>query len=119
MMDAVRAVLSKYATFSGRANRAEFWWWVVAIIVAGVIADALDWVLGFHNGGPLSIILALATLLPNIAVSIRRLHDLDRTGWWILLSLLPVIGTIVLIVFYATRGTPGQNRFGPVPEFRA
>jgi uncharacterized membrane protein YhaH (DUF805 family) len=57
----------------------------------------------------------LAILLPNIAVGIRRLHDIDRTGWWLLLALFPVVGTIVLIVFYATRGTPGPNRFGDVP----
>ena len=85
--------------------------------LAGIVASALDWLLGFHDGGPVSVILALEILLPNIAVSIRRLHDLDRTGWSILLWLVPVIGTIVLIVFYAMRGTPGRNRFGDVPAF--
>ena len=115
MGDAVRTVLSKYATFSGRAGRGELWWWVLALLIVSIVVEALDRGLGFHGGGPLSFVLGLAVLLPNIAVGVRRLHDIDRTGWWLLIGLIPIVGLITLIVFYVMRGTPGPNRFGPAP----
>jgi uncharacterized membrane protein YhaH (DUF805 family) len=118
LVDAVRLVLSKYVTFSGRAGRAEFWWWVLALLLAAFVAGILDGLLfgGDQPGsGPLAAVLALATLLPHLAVSVRRLHDIDRTGWWLLLSLVPIVGTLVLIYFYVLAGTPGANRFGPTP----
>jgi uncharacterized membrane protein YhaH (DUF805 family) len=119
MGDAVRSVLSKYATFSGRAGRGEFWWWVLAVLIASFVVGVIDNMLfptafdhGMGGGGPLSILLGLAVLLPNLAVSVRRLHDLDRTGWWLLIGLVPLIGFLVLLFFYVQRGTPGPNRFG-------
>ena len=113
--EAVRGVIvERYADFQGRSPRSEFWWFMlfnfllnIVIGVVGVGSETLGNVLG--------LVVGLALLVPNIAVSIRRLHDTDRTGWWILLYLIPVIGAIVLIVFFVQRGTDGDNRFGPDP----
>ncbi len=68
------------------------------------------------TGGPITALVGLGLFLPGLAVTVRRLHDTDRRGWWILLGLIPIIGIIVLIVFYCTAGTPGPNRFGPDPK---
>ena len=120
--EAVRSVLSKYATFSGRAPRSEYWWWVlfyfllilaVGIIDGAVIAPMLGFEAFSEDGGqPLTLLVSLAVLLPGLAVGARRLHDIDRTAWWLLLWLVPVIGFIVLIYWFIQRGTDGPNRFG-------
>jgi len=111
--------LKKYADFSGRAPRAEYWWFYLLIIIGYVIATILDSTLGFTGAvGPYGVIMAvfaLAMLIPSIAAGIRRLHDTDRSGWWLLIALVPLIGAIVLIVFFVTQGTVGVNRFGPDP----
>jgi uncharacterized membrane protein YhaH (DUF805 family) len=112
MSEAVRSVLSKYTTFSGRAGRPEFWWWVLASLLASVVVNLLDYAIGMGDVMPLSSIYGLAILLPQLAVSARRLHDIDRTGWWLLLALVPIIGWLVLIWFYIQPSTPGANRFG-------
>jgi uncharacterized membrane protein YhaH (DUF805 family) len=119
---AVRTVLSKYATFSGRASRAEFWWWILAVFLIGIVAQIIDSaivgpMLGFEGGDasagqPLSLLLSLAILLPALAVAVRRLHDIGRSGWWILLGLIPIIGFLVLIWFY-TRPSDEKNTWGP------
>ena len=122
-MDAVRSGFNNYANFSGRALRSEYWWWVVFAWIAGVIARILDSALGLRiyeataNGmqqsaGPIAAIVGLALLIPGLAVAVRRLHDTDRSGWWLLLSIIPIIGWIVLIVFLAMAGTPGSNKYG-------
>jgi uncharacterized membrane protein YhaH (DUF805 family) len=111
MQEAVRSVLSKYATFEGRAARSEFWWWFLAIIIASIVAGLIDGLL-FPNMQLLSLLLGLAIIVPNLAVGARRLHDIDRTGWWLLIGLLPIIGTLVLLWFFIQKGTDGANRFG-------
>ncbi|HMQ92720.1 MAG TPA: DUF805 domain-containing protein [Amaricoccus sp.] len=114
--EAVRNVLSNYVTFSGRAPRSEFWWWTLAVLIAVLVAGLLDGLLfGAPEGEsvrPISGLLGLAILLPNLAVTVRRLHDTDRTGWWVLLGLVPVIGLLVLLWFYVQKGSEGANRFG-------
>jgi len=121
MIEAVKAVFSKYATFEGRARRSEYWWFVLFNLIVSII---LTVVLGggrgmgeggMMGGGLLANIWSLAMLLPSLAVGARRLHDIDRTGWWQLIWFIPVIGWIVLIVFFASRGTAGANRFGADP----
>lgn len=119
---AVRNVLSNYATFQGRARRAEYWWWVLFMILASLALGILDGaifgrsMMGHMEGnGPLSSVFSLLMLLPGIAVGARRLHDIDRSGWWMLLVFLPLIGVIILIWWACTRGTTGPNRFGPDP----
>ena len=112
--------LKKYAVFGGRSRRKEYWYFVLFSLIVSLILSAIDALLGTFssstNVGLLGGIYGLAIIIPSIAVSVRRLHDIDRTGWWVLISLVPVIGTLVLLVFAVLAGTPGQNRFGPNPK---
>ncbi|PLL11753.1 DUF805 domain-containing protein [Tabrizicola sp. TH137] len=110
MIEAVKAVFSNYATFSGRARRSEYWWFVLFNIIVSVV---LALVMGGNS--IVNSLWSLAVLLPSLAAGARRLHDIDRTGWWLLIGFIPVIGLIVLIVFLASKGTPGPNRFGSDP----
>jgi uncharacterized membrane protein YhaH (DUF805 family) len=91
---AKRPILEKYADFTGRAPRAEFWWYALALIVAGLVVHIVESILGlshmiFYIFGPLSLLFRLATIVPSLAVTVRRLHDTDRPGWWVLLPLIP------------------------------
>lgn len=108
---AVSTVLSKYATFTGRAARPEFWWFALFNVIASLVTGMVDQAVFGHE--VVSIVYALAVLLPGLAVAVRRLHDTDRSGWWLLIGLVPVIGWIVLVYWYASEGTPGANQFGP------
>jgi uncharacterized membrane protein YhaH (DUF805 family) len=112
------AVLKNYAGFSGRARRQEFWMFVLVNFVISVVLSILDAIIGTQTSGVglLSGIYALAVLIPSIAVAIRRLHDTDRSGWWILIGLVPCVGFIILIVFYAMEGVRGDNQYGPDPK---
>ncbi len=112
---AVRDALRNYATFRGRAPRPQFWWFVLFVLAGGLICDLLDRVLFGERARLLGPVFSLATLVPLIAISVRRLHDIGRTGWWVLLHLVPVIGLLVMIYFYLLRGDRGSNRFGPPP----
>lgn len=120
---AVTTCFSKYATFSGRARRAEYWWFVLFNILANIVLGIADSVVfGFgggamRDGGPqvLSGLYSLAVFLPSLAVGVRRLHDTGRSGWWLLIWIIPVIGWIVLIWWLATRGEAGANGHGPDP----
>ena len=108
-----------YANFQGRARRKAYWMFVlfniIALVVLGVIEGAIG--LGGQNGyGILTGVYSLAMILPLIAVAVRRLHDTGRSGWWILIGLVPLIGPIVLIVFYVTDSQPGTNQYGPNPK---
>lgn len=110
---AVRTCLQKYANFTGRARRSEYWWFVLFNILVAVVAGIVDGAL--FGAQVLGTIVALALLIPGIAVGVRRLHDLDKSGWWMLLVLIPLIGALVLIFFFVQKGTDGANRFGPDP----
>ena len=148
-VDWAKRPLQKYADFSGRAPRSEYWWYVLATIIANLIAMVLDSILGLDRAvgpyGILSTLLMLALLVPGLAVSVRRLHDTNRSGWWVLIAVIPYlmvgvaagmaaatgsmaglgtagilsilafIGLIVLLVFMILPGTPGDNRYGPNP----
>ncbi|WP_030763282.1 DUF805 domain-containing protein [Streptomyces sp. NRRL F-2664] len=107
-------VLKKYADFSGRARRQEYWMFFLFQIAALIIVAILDAVLGTSPW--LYLIYALATLLPNLAVSVRRLHDTGKSGWWMLISLVPFIGGIWLLVLLATAGQPQPNQYGQDPK---
>jgi uncharacterized membrane protein YhaH (DUF805 family) len=112
--------LKKYAVFDGRARRKEYWYFVLFNIIVAIVLSLIDRLIGtiFYGQsiGLLSGIYSLAVIIPTLAVTVRRLHDIDRTGWWIFINLIPLIGTIVLLVFEVTPGTPGSNRFGPDPK---
>ena len=104
---------SKYATFQGRAPRAEYWWFVLFALIVNM---GLRLLVATTQTGAFSVIFglfALAIFLPHIAVWVRRLHDVDHSGWWVWIILVPLIGWILLLVWACTRGTRGPNRFGP------
>ncbi|MFF5973590.1 DUF805 domain-containing protein [Streptomyces sp. NPDC012769] len=103
----------KYAVFSGRARRKEFWMFQLFNLIASIVLSIIDAALGIQL---LSLIYVLAVLIPNLAVSVRRLHDTGRSGWWILIGLIPLVGFIVLLVFYASEGEREQNAHGPNPK---
>jgi uncharacterized membrane protein YhaH (DUF805 family) len=115
-VDAVRSALSKYATFSGRARRSEYWWFVLFNIIVSVIARLIDAAVFGESTGYLTIIAALALFLPGLAVTVRRLHDIGKSGWWVLLALVPIVGAIVLIVWAAKEGDAADNAYGPSPK---
>jgi uncharacterized membrane protein YhaH (DUF805 family) len=147
---AKRPILEKYADFSGRAPRAEYWWFALAMIIAYVVLSIVESIIGINHMvfgiyGPLTALLWLATIVPSIAVGIRRLHDTSRTGWWILLPIVPyclafalggaalaqgnyagagiaaifmfvgLIAAVALLVFMVLPSTPGDNRYGSNP----
>ena len=112
-MNEYLGVLKKYATFSGRARRKEFWMFALINFIIMVVLSGVDMMLGT---GILSGIYALAVFLPSIAVGARRLHDIGKTGWWQLIGLVPFIGIIVLIIFYVMDSNPGDNQYGPNPK---
>ena len=126
-MTAVKTCFSKYVTFSGRARRSEFWWFVLFVFVGSIALSIVDSVLfgtttvtdnGFSSSTDtpiLSGLFTLAILLPYISVAVRRLHDIDRSGWWYWIGLIPLIGFILLIVWFARVGTSGSNTYGEDP----
>jgi uncharacterized membrane protein YhaH (DUF805 family) len=116
MGEAVSSVLSKYATLSGRARRSEYWWFYLAYVLADVVAAIVDAVLGTFL---VEIVLVLALLLPVLAVGVRRLHDIGKSGWWLLIALIPLVGAIVLLVFTCQDSEPGTNQWGPSPKYGA
>jgi len=104
---AVKTCLTKYADFTGRAARPEFWWFVLAQFVVGVILNMILPVLGG--------LFSLALLVPSLAVGARRLHDIGKSGWLQLLGLIPIIGWLILIYWAAQPGETGSNKYGPPP----
>ena len=137
--EAIKHVFSNYATFQGRASRSEFWWFYLFMIIANAIISipytiglatsantmTVNEATGQVTSGGLSgltifglallVIWGLATIIPILAVTVRRLHDTDRSGWWWWLNFLCCIGGIILIIFYVQPSTPGPNRFGEGP----
>jgi uncharacterized membrane protein YhaH (DUF805 family) len=109
-------VLKNYVGFSGRARRTEFWMFA---LFNAIIAGVLNVLWRMTDVGVfywLYVLYAVAVFLPSLAVGVRRLHDTNRSGWWILIGLIPIVGAIVLIVFYATEGTRGPNQYGEDPK---
>ena len=104
----------KYAEFSGRARRKEFWMFVLFNFLMSIAVGIVDGILG--TNGALGGLYSLAVLIPSLAVAARRLHDTDRSGWWQLIALIPLIGVIILLVFVCSDSKPGENRFGPNPK---
>ncbi|WP_433127132.1 DUF805 domain-containing protein [Micromonospora sp. CA-240977] len=118
---AIKSVFSQYVGFRGRARRSEYWWFALFSILVAIVAAILDSALGLTFGeasstGFIGLIVYLVFLLPTLAVAVRRLHDTDRSGWWVLIGLVPVVGGIVLLVFFLLDGTPDGNRFGASPK---
>jgi uncharacterized membrane protein YhaH (DUF805 family) len=112
--------LKKYADFSGRARRKEYWYFVLFYVIILVVLLVIDGFVGTQLGGAgfgiLTCIYALAVLIPALAVTVRRLHDTGRSGWWILIQLVPLVGWIVLLIFLLIDSQPEQNAYGPSPK---
>ena len=113
-------LLNKYATFSGRARRSEYWWWYLFVTIVYIVAGILDNAIGLTysdltlGGGWIATIAAIVFLIPNLAVAVRRLHDTGRSGWWLLIGLVPLIGWIVLLYFFIL-DSENDNQYGPSP----
>ena len=105
--------LKKYATFSGRASRREFWLFVLFQSIFGLVAFFVDALMGVEIINP---IYSLAMILPGLAVSVRRLHDTGRSGWMLLLGLIPIVGGIVLLVYYVQPSKDAGEKYGPTPQ---
>ena len=111
----IKTCFNKYAIFSGRASRSEFWFFVLFGLLGGIIAAIIDtMILGYSAevNGPINLIFSVALILPSISVAARRLHDLDKSGWWQLLW-FTIIGGILIIIWHATEGENKKNKFGP------
>jgi len=120
--EAIRSVFSQYATFSGRARRSEYWYWALfqwlAMVGLMLVSGVFTMAEGSEppmTGMTMIGVFFIAMILPTIAVSVRRMHDMDRVGWWILVALVPYIGGLILFVWFMFPGTSGRNRFGPDP----
>ncbi len=112
---AARTGIGKFADFSGRSSRAEYWYFMLPVIILLFAAQLVDTLL-LNGMMVLSLILGLATFFPILSAGVRRLHDTDRSGWWLLVGLFPVIGALVVVYLCCRPGTPGENRFGPEPS---
>ncbi len=122
---AIRSFWSNYATFRGRARRSEYWFIQLFLLLTNLAAAAIDLVLmdfdidqfmANGGGGIVGLVWILATVVPLLAVLVRRLHDTGRTGWWALIGFIPLIGSIVLLVFTVQDSHPGENAHGPSPK---
>ena len=113
--DAVRKCFENYATFSGRAARPEFWWFALFLFLANIVLGLIDAAILPTDVSLLAPLFGLATIVPAVAVSVRRLHDIGKSGWWVLLHLIPVIGFLVMLYFYVQPTEPGANEYGPQP----
>jgi len=113
--EAISSVFSNYATFSGRARRSEYWFFslfnVLASVVMSVLVIATEGKLSF-----ISVIWSLAMVIPGLAVTVRRLHDVGKSGWYILMALIPLVGVIILLVAEVSDSQPGNNAYGPNPK---
>tara|TARA_B100000575_G_scaffold186588_1_gene150283 strand:+ start:204 stop:557 length:354 start_codon:yes stop_codon:yes gene_type:complete len=114
-IDSVKSCLGKYAVFSGRASRSEYWYFFLFNIIVGAILGFVEGLLNLFpdtNRSVLASIGSLLLFLPYISCSVRRLHDINRVGWWALLSFIPIFGWIILLVFFLQKSHEGPNRFG-------
>ena len=124
-VEAVKSGYANYVNFSGRAQRSAYWWWVLFQVGVGLAIALIEGGGSFSRGagsmqfavvgGTFTMIWSLINLLPGLAVAVRRLHDLDKSGWWLLIGLIPLVGAIILLVWFCSRGTGGANRFGADP----
>lgn len=107
-----------YCRFQGRSSRSEYWWWVLFTFILGRALSLLELLLGFSSTAAQATngLLSLVLLLPGLGLSVRRLHDIGKSGWWILLGFIPLVGTIILIIWFAQNSQMQDNQYGPVPN---
>ena len=112
---AIKLGFKRYVDFSGRSSRAEIWWWALFLTLASIILFIVDTAI-IKTPGLTQLIFGIAIILPSLAIGIRRLHDIDKSGWWILLHFAPFfIGSIVLVILACKRGSDEENKYGPSP----
>jgi uncharacterized membrane protein YhaH (DUF805 family) len=112
--EAISSAFANYFNFSGRATRPAYWYFILFYVIVAIVAAVIDaTVLGAKGVGVLSGLFGLAALIPSLAVLVRRLHDTGRSGWFVLLGLIPLIGGIILLIWVCQRGEAVANRFGP------
>jgi uncharacterized membrane protein YhaH (DUF805 family) len=119
LSESVKISFARYASFGGRARRLEYWYFTLfhlLVIALAMVVSYLAWLAIPALAIILYSIVIFGTLLPHLAVTVRRLHDVNRTGWWYLFGCVPVLGPIVLLVWLCTDGTRGPNRFGADPK---
>ena len=114
-------VIRNYVNFNGRARRKEYWMFTLFNLIFFIVAATLDTVLGINFSeltfyGPIYLVYALFVMLPSLAVGVRRLHDVSKSGWWLLITFIPIVGTIWILVLLATDSTDGENEYGPNPK---
>jgi uncharacterized membrane protein YhaH (DUF805 family) len=109
---AISAGFSKYINFRDRASRSEYWFWILFYTIGAIATGIIDLALGVQVT---SGVFGLVMIIPNISVAVRRLHDRDYSGWWYLLVFIPLIGWLILFIWFCLKGTDGPNRFGPDP----
>lgn len=112
-------VLGNYATFSGRARRSEYWWFALTSVIVSVVLNIVGSLSDGMNAiaGLVGLVYWLGTLIPSLAVAVRRLHDTGRSGWMLLIALIPLVGAIILIVFLASDSAKGTNNYGSSPKY--
>ncbi|SHO58376.1 DUF805 domain-containing protein [Vibrio quintilis] len=108
------AAFKKYTVFSGRARRKEYWMFYLFMIIFMIVTGILDGLIGSY--GLITGIFCLALILPSLSVTVRRLHDTGRSGWWFFITLVPLVGAIVFFVFTVQAGSFGENEYGPDPK---
>ncbi|MDE8650875.1 DUF805 domain-containing protein [Novosphingobium album (ex Liu et al. 2023)] len=113
--------LKRYADFNGRSRRKEYWFFLLGAFIAAILLGIVEGILGLNGMvfgvyGPLTLLLIVAIIVPSIAVQVRRFHDQDKSGWFVLLSFIPFVGGLIVLVFMCLEGTRGPNRFGPDPK---
>lgn len=113
--DAIRTSLSNYAVFSGRSRRSEYWYFSLFVFLVYVVIMLLTTSRPMF-GALLACVVLFALVIPGIAVNVRRLHDIDHSGWWMLIGFIPLLGGIMLLIWHCTPGTVGPNRFGGDPK---
>ncbi len=108
------ALTTNYCNFNGRSSRSEYWWFALAMFILGFI---LRLILGDGTvGAVISGVINLALLLPGLGLSVRRMHDINKSGWWVLINLIPLVGWIIFIIWAAKDSDPTPNQYGPVPN---
>jgi len=110
LFESIASGFRHYVNFRGRALRSQYWWWTLFVSVVAIVANVIQ---NATNIDWLFAVVALALFLPGLSVAIRRLHDTNRRGWWILIGLIPIVGWIILFIWYVSKGTEGDNNYGP------
>lgn len=113
--------LKRYADFKGRSRRKEYWMFLLGVVIAAIFVALIETALGMDGSiggtyGPLTLLLILGIIIPSLAVQIRRFHDQDKSGWFVLIGFIPLLGSLIVLVFMCLEGTRGPNRFGPDPK---